>query len=185
LDAFNLSTGVIVLSGDVHYSEIFKFDCPRFNYPIYEFTSSGLTHSSGEVPFGSFLIKSTLSKWSLNHQPYRNFGIIDIAWDAEDPYLEIQSRTPSTGEVQFSQKIFLRDIQYDETRERNNFDNCFKESDLGLAGWKKTPKHLVIFFAASTAVVMSLLVLVTAARFLWRLVRRTDPKEHKPEQKKD
>lgn len=39
--------GVILLSGDVHYSEVLKVptECSGTGYPVYEFTSSGLTHS--------------------------------------------------------------------------------------------------------------------------------------------
>jgi len=39
--------GVILLSGDVHYSEVLRVParCTGTGYPIYEFTSSGLTHT--------------------------------------------------------------------------------------------------------------------------------------------
>jgi len=37
--------GVIVLSGDRHISEFSKVDVPNLDYPLIDFTSSGLTHS--------------------------------------------------------------------------------------------------------------------------------------------
>lgn len=38
--------GVILLSGDRHIGEFSKINLPGFNYPIYDITSSGLTHSA-------------------------------------------------------------------------------------------------------------------------------------------
>lgn len=37
--------GVIILSGDRHISEFSKLQIPNMNYPLIDFTSSGLTHS--------------------------------------------------------------------------------------------------------------------------------------------
>lgn len=51
--------GVIFLSGDVHYAEKMKVDvnCSDLGYPVYEFTSSGLTHScDANVPNCNFFI---------------------------------------------------------------------------------------------------------------------------------
>ncbi len=36
---------VILLSGDRHISELSKIDLPNLNYPLYDITSSGMTHS--------------------------------------------------------------------------------------------------------------------------------------------
>lgn len=65
--------GVVLLSGNVHFAEISKAD--EGSYPIYDFTSSGLTHTTPAYadlrnrrrivgPFTEF-----------------NFGIVDIDWD--------------------------------------------------------------------------------------------------------
>jgi alkaline phosphatase D len=40
--------GVILVSGDRHSGEISKLDVPGLGYPLYDITSSGLTHSSVE-----------------------------------------------------------------------------------------------------------------------------------------
>eukprot|EP01120_Amphizonella_sp_Union-15-10_P008581 TRINITY_DN310_c0_g1_i1.p1 TRINITY_DN310_c0_g1~~TRINITY_DN310_c0_g1_i1.p1 ORF type:complete len:307 (+),score=42.77 TRINITY_DN310_c0_g1_i1:79-999(+) len=37
--------GVILLSGDVHHGEILSQNCQDLHYPLYEITSSGITHS--------------------------------------------------------------------------------------------------------------------------------------------
>ncbi len=47
------------MSGDVHYAEKMKvgLSCSDLGYPIYEFTSSGLTHScDANVVYCDFLI---------------------------------------------------------------------------------------------------------------------------------
>ncbi|MEH0157871.1 alkaline phosphatase D family protein [Limibacter armeniacum] len=36
---------VLILSGDRHIAEVSKIDLAKLNYPLYEFTSSGLTHT--------------------------------------------------------------------------------------------------------------------------------------------
>lgn len=137
------------MSGDVHYSEIFKNDCANLNYPLYEFTSSGLTHSAGDIPFGSALIEATFSKWHVTHQIGRNFGTIEISWDDEEPSVDLQSRSVETGAVVVNEKIHLRDIQYDATRERTNFGACFKQADLGVGEWKRTSKLSIILLAVA------------------------------------
>lgn len=157
--------GVILLSGDVHYSEFFKNDCASLNYPLYEFTASGLTHAAGDIPFGPFLIASTFSKWHLNYQTGRNFGIIDISWDDEEPVVSLQSRSTVTGDVVISQQILLKDIQYDATRERTNYASCFKQQDLGFLAWKRTPKHTLILGALSVILIVGFVIIKKILNF--------------------
>lgn len=38
--------GILLITGDRHIGEMTKIDLPGLKYPLYEFTSSGLTHSS-------------------------------------------------------------------------------------------------------------------------------------------
>ena len=70
-------SGLIIISGDRHIAEISKLDDPGLSYPVYEVTSSGLTHS-----------------WhDFTHEPNRhrigqvfaekNFGTIDIQWTSD------------------------------------------------------------------------------------------------------
>ena len=65
----------ILLSGDRHIAEISKITWKDMNYPIYEITSSGLTHTWGSVREdpnqfrdGELIIK-------------RNFGVMKIDWN--------------------------------------------------------------------------------------------------------
>lgn len=52
-------SGVIFLSGDVHFCEISRFDCGPVGYPIYDLTSSGLTQAVEELtnPLVAFVIR--------------------------------------------------------------------------------------------------------------------------------
>ena len=49
----------VFLSGDVHFGEISRTECAFVGYPLYDVTSSGLTHSWGGV------IKRTVVGWSM------------------------------------------------------------------------------------------------------------------------
>ena len=67
--------GVIILSGNVHFSELSKLDTDGLE--LYDFTSSGLTHTN--------------AAYAAAPNPYRvagpydglNFGILEIDWDAK------------------------------------------------------------------------------------------------------
>lgn len=69
--------GVVFISGDVHFTETSMRKYPQVDYPIYDFTSSGLTHGNN--------VQGT------NKNPYRvgtrygrhNFGMIDFYWDQD------------------------------------------------------------------------------------------------------
>jgi len=75
------ANGVIFLTGDVHYSEISKLETSF--YPIYDFTSSGLT-----------------SKWKFA-TPNKNriegpvmdnhFGLLTINWGSRDPKIKMEN----------------------------------------------------------------------------------------------
>lgn len=69
--------GVVFISGDVHFTEASKRKYDQVQYPIYDFTSSGLTHGNNVQ--------------GINKNPYRlgkrygrhNFGFIDIDWESD------------------------------------------------------------------------------------------------------
>jgi alkaline phosphatase D len=66
--------GVILLTGNVHFSEITRLD--DFVYPLYDFTSSGMTHVNewyAEIPNGRRIAG-----------PYvdLNTGLVEIDWEA-------------------------------------------------------------------------------------------------------
>ncbi|MES2732547.1 MAG: alkaline phosphatase D family protein [Bacteroidota bacterium] len=78
--------GVILLSGDRHMAEISRIQLDNYPYPLYEVTSSGLTHT-----------------WTLgSNEPNRyrvgqmvtelNFGLLEIHWDKQPLTIDIQVR---------------------------------------------------------------------------------------------
>jgi alkaline phosphatase D len=86
LDLINTSKKrIIIISGDRHIAEFSKVDLPN-GLPLYEFTSSGLTHTWSE-------------QWVENNRHRigdliieKNFGVIIIEWKNKNPLVKLQSR---------------------------------------------------------------------------------------------
>lgn len=66
----------VLVSGDRHIAEISKMTFPYYDYPVYELTTSGLTHSYDKV--GDEPNQHRVSKLIGE----LNFGIIQIDWSA-------------------------------------------------------------------------------------------------------
>lgn len=75
--------GVFFISGDVHYAEMTKVDMPGL-YPIYDVTSSGITHHEDKIPDTNLPIRVGKG-W-----PFVNFGFIDIDWKASPVSVKLQ-----------------------------------------------------------------------------------------------
>jgi alkaline phosphatase D len=100
------ANGVFFISGDVHFAEFTKTQ-PAGNYPIYDFTSSGITHHEDNVPNGNASIRVG------NGWQYVNFGMLTIDWNASpvtvkaeiygntDPLVPQISHTVSLDEIKF------------------------------------------------------------------------------------
>jgi len=69
------ANGVFFLSGDVHFAEFTKTQ-PVGMYPIYDFTSSGITHHEDKVASRNDNIRVG------NGWQYVNFGFLTIDWNA-------------------------------------------------------------------------------------------------------
>src|SRR6185436_14112375 len=74
------------VSGDRHMAEISKLNLPGLNYPLYDFTSSGLTHTwstpweeKNSLRVGELVIK-------------KNYGLINAEWTKKGPIVTIQAR---------------------------------------------------------------------------------------------
>ncbi len=93
--------GVIFLTGDVHYSEISKLDT-NF-YPIYDFTSSGLSSTWHFATPNKNRIEGPIMD---NH-----FGLLTIDWHKEDPKIIME-----TWDIQDNQRfeftVNLSDISF-------------------------------------------------------------------------
>lgn len=76
---------LLLLSGDRHMAEITKMELQGLPYPLYEFTSSGLTHiRSGTEEPNKYRIGDLIVK--------RNFGILKIHWVNNRPVVTMQIR---------------------------------------------------------------------------------------------
>ena len=109
--------GVLFFSGDVHYGEVFKRDCSGnrgVGYPLYEITSSGMTHScKHQIPFG-------ICELALEHvmkSKYRygdvytdyNYGTLQIDWDSNPVMIHAQVRGVNGTALTLS--VSLNDLQ--------------------------------------------------------------------------
>jgi alkaline phosphatase D len=73
----------IILSGDRHIAEFSKIDLEGLAFPLYEFTSSGLTHtwSSGEGEKNTYRVGELIIS--------KNFGIIEIEHNEDNSIVNI------------------------------------------------------------------------------------------------
>lgn len=101
------ATGVILLSGDRHLSEISLLP-PETDggplYPLYEVTSSGLNQTGLPEEDNRFRLEGT----DIFNQP--NFGLIEIDWSAEDPAIALQIRDEG-GKVVLEAKTTLNALK--------------------------------------------------------------------------
>ncbi|MGB3564773.1 MAG: alkaline phosphatase D family protein [Thermoanaerobaculia bacterium] len=95
--------GVVLLSGNVHFSELSRTD--EGPYPLYDFTSSGLTHVNEEYPLAPNDYRVAGPYVDLN------FGLIEIDWEA-DPSPAITFRVIDVdGSVQLEHQVHLGELR--------------------------------------------------------------------------
>jgi alkaline phosphatase D len=76
---------LLILSGDRHMAEITKMDLQGLPYPLYDFTSSGLTHiRSGTSEPNKMRVGEMILK--------KNFGVLKIYWENDRPVVTMQVR---------------------------------------------------------------------------------------------
>lgn len=95
--------GVIIVSGDVHFAEISRTDDGP--YPLYDFTSSGLTHISEPLA-------AATNNFRVSDKAFAklNFGLIDIDWDKPVPTVTMEVRG-SDGKVAIERTITLDELK--------------------------------------------------------------------------
>jgi alkaline phosphatase D len=77
---------LMILSGDRHMAEVSKMDLQGLDYPLYDFTSSGMTHiRSGSSEANKFRVGDMIIK--------KNFGLLKLVWDGPRPIVSMQVRT--------------------------------------------------------------------------------------------
>lgn len=113
-------SGVIFLSGDVHYAEISQapVGC-ALSYPLFDFTSSGMTHTALDESPLSIIFPSYAPDWVFP-QPFKwprfarkNFGSIDFFWNDEDPGESIVQMQAFglEGPTKVFKRVRIKDLQ--------------------------------------------------------------------------
>ena len=97
------ASGVIVLSGKVHFAEISRTDAPA--YPLLEFTSSGMTHIDLEYAHADNPSRLAGPMTNLN------FGFVEIDWSAKPaPRVELKA-IGLDGKVDFNHSVTLDQLR--------------------------------------------------------------------------
>jgi alkaline phosphatase D len=96
---------VIFLSGDRHLGEISRLNDPRISQPLYDITSSGMTHHAQDNFFYSFSHEVNQFRRGQNFVGL-NFGLIQVNWDAVPLTATLQIRDADNA-VRIEEKISL------------------------------------------------------------------------------
>lgn len=168
-------SGVIFISGDVHFGEITRYDC-GVSYPLYDITSSGLTEAvEYVVPSSvSFLVRlaarltpSTMRVFG-KHCRYKscvygkpNFGAIEIDWDANPVVIKMEVRDVH-GEPVTNTHILLSELQTGLIKKTNltageTRQHCSLEVDLP---WLIRHRLALSFYTMILVIFTLVLVLV-------------------------
>lgn len=76
---------LLILSGDRHMVDVSKMQLEGLPYPLYDITSSGLTHTrTTEVEPNRYRVGEMIVK--------RNFGLLKISWKGDRPTVLFQAR---------------------------------------------------------------------------------------------
>jgi alkaline phosphatase D len=91
---------VVFISGDLHYAEMSRLQRTDLGlYPIYDLTSSGLTHGHTCAGENKNRIHGAFMK--------PNFGMITIDWMAKNLLLEIKDER---GETKINHRVSFSEI---------------------------------------------------------------------------
>ena len=145
--------GVIILSGDVHYSELMSLHCKGVtNYPLFEFTSSGISHSCcSTIPLSktcydifTHILNGTYNRGFF--YPKDNFGVIDINWEQE-------RETPSSLHLKvfssFGDIVHHREIEYKELTFKSTHNYTHNDClSVGLLYQLSTDDFLIFLYTS-------------------------------------
>lgn len=95
------ANGVLFISGDTHWAEISRQD-DHVPYPLYDFTSSGLTQTWHNMSPNAYRLPGCLYT-----KP--NFGVIEIDWNVPDPHIVLQARGED-GTPAFEKSLLLSQL---------------------------------------------------------------------------
>ncbi len=82
----------LILSGDRHMAEISRMEVPGLPYPLYDFTSSGLTHT------WTFKNVEEKNQYRVGQMvAEKNFGMLIIDWSGKLPKITLEIRGKSSA----------------------------------------------------------------------------------------
>lgn len=96
------ASGVVMLSGDVHWGELSRRDFSGL-YPIYDITASGITETWPKIEPNQFRVADAV--------PENHFGMIDIDWDAKNPTISFKIINLK-GETRLNENVDLASLQF-------------------------------------------------------------------------
>ena len=96
---------IIFLSGDRHLGEISRWNDLPMAQPIYDITSSGMTHHAQDNFFHSFTGEKNRFRCGKNFVDL-NFGLITFDWDAVPPTATLQIRDAGNA-IHAEEKVSL------------------------------------------------------------------------------
>lgn len=91
--------GVVFISGDRHFAELSKLESDDLSYPIYDFTSSGLTHANN--------VMVEKNPFKVHRYLRRNFGTFEFNW--EEATVTLTAHRLS-GKVAFSKVVRFTEL---------------------------------------------------------------------------
>jgi len=133
-------SGVVLLSGDVHYAEFMKYPCKeRIGYDLWEFTSSGLTHFiASQVKyideFTKRLYPTTYNDMEDKYME-RNFGVLNISFGS-NPGILMQVRNYN-GHLVLEKFISKKDLTFNESIINLNSDCIVERKTPGQRFWER------------------------------------------------
>jgi alkaline phosphatase D len=95
--------GIIFLSGDIHCAEMMQNTSPDLNYPLYEFTASGMSHAHTGPKINS-------NKYKIQ-KPFcgLNYGMMSINWNSPIT-IKIEIKDIQNFTIQ-EKTLYLEDLQ--------------------------------------------------------------------------
>lgn len=108
------ATGVVILSGDRHLSEISRLPADHplgVGYPLYDVTSTSLNAPSGNFTPAGVRFANEINSYRVGLTYFdTNFGAINIDWSQPDPVLRLQIRDEKGGVV-LQQRLQLSQLR--------------------------------------------------------------------------
>ncbi len=95
--------GVVLISGDRHRAELSRLEGPPLAYPLYDLTSSGMTHAGGGDPEEPNKHRVGQAFMDLN------FGEIELGMSAKEPRVTLRARD-KTGKPVIEHAVPLSDL---------------------------------------------------------------------------